>query len=75
MAVDDLLRARPDLRLIDAAEPARTAALPGALEGRADPSNPHAEGDSVAEGARTVQLWPHVHGTDAMFMALFTKTS
>ncbi|WP_241182195.1 RsmB/NOP family class I SAM-dependent RNA methyltransferase, partial [Kocuria palustris] len=75
VAVDDLLRARSDLRLIDAAEPARAAALPGALEGEADPSNPHPAGESVADGARTVQLWPHVHGTDAMFMALFTKTS
>jgi 16S rRNA (cytosine967-C5)-methyltransferase len=22
----------------------------------------------------TVQLWPHRHGTDAMFMALFRRT-
>ncbi len=23
--------------------------------------------------ARTVQLWPHIHGTDAMFFALLQK--
>ncbi|WP_144792624.1 RsmB/NOP family class I SAM-dependent RNA methyltransferase [Kocuria palustris] len=73
-AVDDLLRARPDLRLIDAAQPARDAALPGALDGAADPSTPHPGGPNVEDGARTVQLWPHVHGTDGMFMALFEKT-
>lgn len=71
-AVDDLLGARPELRLLDAAAPARAAALPGALEGAADPSRPHPGADG---GARTVQLWPHVHGTDGMFMALFEKTS
>ena len=27
----------------------------------------------LGEGASTVQLWPHVHGTDAMFMALLRK--
>lgn len=75
VAVDDLLPARPDLRLIDAAQPARDAALPGALDGGADPSTPYAGGADASDGARTVQLWPHVHGTDAMFMALFEKTS
>ena len=24
---------------------------------------------------KTAQLWPHIHQTDAMFIALFTKTS
>lgn len=28
---------------------------------------------TVSEGRKTVQLWPHVHGTDAMFVALFKK--
>ena len=26
------------------------------------------------ENLRTTQLWPHIHGTDAMFLALFRKT-
>lgn len=75
VAIDDLLRARPDLRLVDAGGPAAAAAVPGALEGAADPTRAHAPGANIAPGARTVQLWPHVHGTDAMFMALFEKMS
>jgi 16S rRNA (cytosine967-C5)-methyltransferase len=27
----------------------------------------------LTEGRKTVQLWPHIHGTDAMFVALFKK--
>lgn len=27
----------------------------------------------LSESASTAQLWPHVHGTDAMFLALFQK--
>lgn len=33
--------------------------------------NPHLELD---ETLRTAQLWPHIHGTDAMFLALFRKS-
>lgn len=29
---------------------------------------------SLDEGSRTAQLWPHTHGTDAMFLALFRKS-
>ena len=27
----------------------------------------------VSENPTTAQLWPHVHGTDAMFLALLRK--
>lgn len=67
--VQDQLGARDDVELVDALGPARAAALPGALEGDRDPSRPWA-GDA---GPATVQLWPHVHGTDAMFLALLRK--
>ncbi|MFC6259258.1 rRNA small subunit methyltransferase B, partial [Kocuria oceani] len=60
---------REDVELLDALGPARAAALPGALEGDRDPSRPW-EG---AAGPATVQLWPHVHGADAMFLALLRK--
>jgi 16S rRNA (cytosine967-C5)-methyltransferase len=29
---------------------------------------------SLDESLRTAQLWPHTHGTDAMFLALFRKS-
>ncbi|MUN64186.1 rRNA small subunit methyltransferase B [Kocuria sediminis] len=67
--VQDVLGRREDVELLDALGPARDAALPGALEGDRDPSRPW-EG---AAGPATVQLWPHVHGTDAMFLALLRK--
>jgi 16S rRNA (cytosine967-C5)-methyltransferase len=28
---------------------------------------------ALTSGRKTVQLWPHVHGTDAMFIALMRK--
>ncbi|WP_421015671.1 hypothetical protein, partial [Glutamicibacter creatinolyticus] len=31
-------------------------------------------GHPLGEGS-TVQLWPHLHGSDAMFLALLTKTA
>lgn len=75
VAVDDLLRSRSDLTLVDAAGPVRSAALPGALDNDADPAKAYT-GPHIAKaehGAATVQLWPHVHGTDAMFIAHFRK--
>lgn len=76
VAVDDLLRTRPGLQLVDAGAPVRKAALPGALAGDADPARPYAgaQGAHAAADAATVQLWPHVHGTDAMFIAHFRQT-
>lgn len=70
----DLL-ADGDVELLDTAAAMRAAALPGALDGDADPGVA-VPGVSAAEGqeaATTAQLWPHVHGTDAMFMALLRK--
>ena len=29
--------------------------------------------DILDEASTTAQLWPHIHGTDAMFLALFRK--
>ncbi|MGI5406916.1 RsmB/NOP family class I SAM-dependent RNA methyltransferase [Streptomyces chartreusis] len=51
--VDDVLKQRADVELIDARE-----LLPGVPE--------------LGEGP-DVQLWPHVHGTDAMYLALMRK--
>ncbi|MGW4872191.1 RsmB/NOP family class I SAM-dependent RNA methyltransferase [Streptomyces chartreusis] len=51
--VDDVLKHRTDVELIDARE-----LLPGVPE--------------LGEGP-DVQLWPHVHGTDAMYLALMRK--
>lgn len=70
----DLL-ADGEAELLDTAAALRSAALPGALDGDADPGLA-VPGVPVAEGqeaATTAQLWPHVHGTDAMFMALLRK--
>jgi 16S rRNA (cytosine967-C5)-methyltransferase len=60
----ELLDARPMFPGVDAlgAEPFATA----------PPSPPRAPGLTVGAGP-TVQLWPHRHGTDAMFCALLRK--
>ncbi|MFF0988573.1 RsmB/NOP family class I SAM-dependent RNA methyltransferase [Kocuria nitroreducens] len=67
--VQDVLAGRRDAELVDALEPVRAAALPGSLDADRDPSRPWEGG----AGPATVQLWPHVHGTDAMFLALLRK--
>ncbi|MFE5189776.1 RsmB/NOP family class I SAM-dependent RNA methyltransferase [Streptomyces sp. NPDC056628] len=51
--VDDVLKQRPGVELIDA-----RSLLPGVPE--------------LGEGP-DVQLWPHVHGTDAMYLALMRR--
>jgi 16S rRNA (cytosine967-C5)-methyltransferase len=56
--VTDALRKRDDLELLDAG---------AVLDGVSLPGNLGAGHDSTA------QLWPHVHGTDAMFLALIHK--
>lgn len=56
--VSDVLRKRDDLELIDAG-----AVLDGiSLTGHLDAGHEH-----------TAQLWPHIHSTDAMFLALIRK--
>ncbi len=56
--VDDVLRGRDDVTRLDAREAVREAAG-GDVPG-------------LGEGP-DVQLWPHVHGTDAMFLALLRR--
>jgi 16S rRNA (cytosine967-C5)-methyltransferase len=56
--VADALRKRDDLELLDAGAALDRVSLPGALG---------------AGHESTAQLWPHVHGTDAMFLALIRK--
>ena len=60
LVVDDVLRKRDDVERLDARE-----ALAAATGG------PHARVD-LGPGP-DVQLWPHVHGTDAMYLALLAK--
>ncbi|XAS69066.1 transcription antitermination factor NusB [Micrococcaceae bacterium Sec5.7] len=56
--VSDALRKRDDLELLDAGEALNSVSLTGNLE----------SGHEL-----TAQLWPHVHRTDAMFLALIHK--
>ncbi|CAI3796659.1 RsmB/NOP family class I SAM-dependent RNA methyltransferase [Pseudarthrobacter sp. MM222] len=56
--VSDVLRKRDDLELLDAGAVLDSVSLTGHLE---------------AGHERTAQLWPHVHRTDAMFLALIRK--
>ncbi|GFZ91226.1 RsmB/NOP family class I SAM-dependent RNA methyltransferase [Nesterenkonia alkaliphila] len=66
--VEDALRRHSDLELLDAHEVMTDVALPAGQELLG--SRP-AGSSEVA--AKTVQLWPHIHGTDAMFFALMRK--
>ena len=56
--VSDVLRKRDDLELLDAGAVLDSVSLTGHLE---------------AGHELTAQLWPHVHRTDAMFLALIRK--
>ncbi|MGI8333985.1 RsmB/NOP family class I SAM-dependent RNA methyltransferase [Actinomadura scrupuli] len=58
VVVDDVLKGRTDVRRLDA--PATLAGIAPGLAGLGD--GPYA------------QFWPHVHGTDAMFLALLQRT-
>ncbi|MGZ4649082.1 MAG: RsmB/NOP family class I SAM-dependent RNA methyltransferase [Kineosporiaceae bacterium] len=58
LVVDDVLRGREDVERLDA-----RAAVVTVAEGRE-----HDLGDGP-----DVQLWPHVHGTDAMYLALLRR--
>ncbi|KNX37299.1 RsmB/NOP family class I SAM-dependent RNA methyltransferase [Luteipulveratus halotolerans] len=60
VVVDDLVRSRDDVVLEDARPLFKDA------DGR--------QIDALGNGP-SVQLWPHLHGTDAMFFALLRKTS
>jgi 16S rRNA (cytosine967-C5)-methyltransferase len=56
--VADALRRRDDLELLDAGAALDSVSLTGSLE---------------AGHESTAQLWPHIHRTDAMFLALIRK--
>ncbi|MCQ6270551.1 rRNA small subunit methyltransferase B [Pseudarthrobacter sp. R1] len=56
--VTDVLRKRDDLELLEAGQALDSVSLPGNLGAGHD---------------STAQLWPHIHGTDAMFLALIHK--
>nr|WP_237199778.1 transcription antitermination factor NusB [Rothia nasimurium] len=77
--VHDILR-KVDVTLLDSGAALRAVARrdetgASVLAGELDPAfTPEApKGATLAEGATTAQLWPHIHGTDAMFFALFRK--
>jgi 16S rRNA (cytosine967-C5)-methyltransferase len=62
LVVDDVLRQR------------RKAALPGAERLDARAAIRAVAGDDIALGNRLdVQLWPHIHGTDAMHLTLLAR--
>ncbi|MGW8567164.1 RsmB/NOP family class I SAM-dependent RNA methyltransferase [Isoptericola sp. NPDC055881] len=66
LVVDDVLRRRDDAERVDARAVVRQALVPGAdLDLGA--------ADGGAQGL-DVQLWPHVHGTDAMHLTLLRRT-
>lgn len=56
--VSDVLRKRDDLELLDAGAVLDSVSLTGHLD---------------AGHEHTAQLWPHIHSTDAMFLALIRK--
>ena len=65
--VQDLVRRHPELELLDARTALDTVALDDLRLDEAEPAGAPEPADVVA---RTAQLWPHRHGTDAMFLAL-----
>ena len=60
LVVKDVMRSRNDAEIVDA----RPAFMAGIRSGAEDPQ--------LGDGP-FVQLWPHVHGTDAMFLSLIQK--
>ena len=66
--IQDLLRRRSDLQLLDGHDVMTDVALPTGADLLT--SRPSATENVTA---KTVQLWPHIHGTDAMFFALLQK--
>lgn len=66
LQVQDLLQRHPELRLVDT-----PAAVLRAATDRLERTSltPSAEGQPA-----TAQLWPHLHHTDAMFIAVMAKT-
>jgi 16S rRNA (cytosine967-C5)-methyltransferase len=66
LVVDDVLRRRDDAERCDAREVLRSVLVPGA-----DIDLGASDGGA---GGLDAQLWPHVHGTDAMYLTLLRRT-
>ncbi|MBJ2119925.1 rRNA small subunit methyltransferase B [Arthrobacter sp. MSA 4-2] len=62
--VEDALRRRPEMELLDSGAALDAVSIGGPLNS----ARPAASGTGS-----TAQLWPHLHGTDAMFLALIRK--
>ncbi|MGP5672794.1 RsmB/NOP family class I SAM-dependent RNA methyltransferase [Brachybacterium alimentarium] len=63
LVVADVLKGREDVEELDARDAVRAGVLPA-----------HRTDIELGEGP-AVQLWPHVHGTDAMYICLLRKQS
>ncbi len=66
LVVDDVLRRRDDVERIDARGVLWSVLVPGAEIDLGTPDG--------GAGGLDVQLWPHVHGTDAMHLTLLRRT-
>ncbi len=65
LVVADVLKKRDDVERLDAPAAVRAVVRPAAREE-----------DEIPLGERDdVQLWPHVHGTDAMHLTLLRRTA
>lgn len=64
--VEDVMRRRDDVELLDAGKALDAASLSGDVAA----GNPSA---AIPAHRMMAQLWPHVHGSDAMFLALIRK--
>ncbi|AEG44348.1 RsmB/NOP family class I SAM-dependent RNA methyltransferase [Isoptericola variabilis] len=65
LVVDDVLRRRDDAERLDAREVLRAVLVPGAALDLGAPDG--------GAGGLDAQLWPHVHGTDAMHLTLLRR--
>lgn len=61
LVVSDVLKKRDDVTQLDARDAVRAGILPAK------------QSDADLGAGPAVQLWPHVHGTDAMFISLLRK--
>ncbi|GAA1120315.1 RsmB/NOP family class I SAM-dependent RNA methyltransferase [Citricoccus alkalitolerans] len=69
--VQDVLKRHAGLELLDTTG-YLTAVAPALKDAGSEPTAPPADSGANSAG-NTSQLWPHLHATDAMFMALFRK--
>ncbi|MEW1980194.1 transcription antitermination factor NusB [Citricoccus sp. NPDC079358] len=71
--VQDVLKRHPGLELLDTTG-YLTEVAPALTDAGSAPAERPADSGAHATG-NTSQLWPHLHATDAMFMALFRKVA